>query len=138
MTLTLIAIASSAAFAQQSTGETAAVRQVIEDHYFKAHATGDGSVLKGYFVDEGRMMWVQDGHLRVRTSADYIAGFGGKPSADEAKRKRRIVMTDVAGDVAVAKVELDYPGTFFTDYFTLAKLNGEWKIIHKTFHRRAQ
>jgi hypothetical protein len=81
-------------------------------------------------------MWVQDGQLRVRTSTDYVAGFNGKPPADESKRKRRIVMTDVTGDVAVAKVELDYPGTFFTDYFTLAKLNGEWRIIHKTFHRQ--
>jgi hypothetical protein len=138
LSLALALMGSSAAFAQQPAADTAAVRKAIEDHYFKAHATGDGNALKGYFVDEGRMMWVQDGQLRVRTSTDYISGFSGKPPADEASRKRRIVMTDVTGDIAVAKVELDYPGTFFTDYFTLARLNGEWKIIHKTYHRRAQ
>jgi|SRR5687768_5599525 len=116
--------------------DDAAVRKAIEDHYFKAHATGAGDHLKGMFVDEGRMMWVQDGQLRVRSSADYIAGFTGKPPADEAQRKRRVLMTDVTGDVAVAKVELDYPEVRFVDYFTLARVGGEWKIIHKSFHRQ--
>ena len=137
-TLALAAAVSAGVMAQQNAAETAAVRKAIEDHYFKAQATGDGSALKGYFVEEGRMMWVQDGQLRVRTSTDYVAGFSGKPAADEARRTRRIVMTDVTGDVAIAKVELDFPGTFFTDYFTLAKLGGEWKIINKAYHRRAQ
>ena len=119
----------------QQPAEDAAVRTAIADHYFKAHATGSGEPLKGMFVEEGRMMWVQDGQLRVRTSADYIGGFQGKPAADEANRKRRVLMTDVTGDVAVAKVELDYPDMRFVDYFTLAKLGGEWKIIHKSFQR---
>ena len=79
---------------------------------------------------------MQDGQLRVRTSADYIAGFTGKPAADEAQRKRRVILTDVTGDVAVAKVELDFPEVKFTDYFTLARLGGQWKIIHKTYHRQ--
>ena len=136
---TLIMIAALALLpapllAQQSV-EDAAVRTAIADHYFKAHATGSGEPLKGMFVEEARMMWVQDGQLRVRTSADYIGGFQGKPAADEANRKRRVLMTDVTGDVAVAKVELDYPDMRFVDYFTLAKLGGEWKIIHKSFQR---
>ena len=116
----------------------AGVRKAIEDHYFKAHATGDGAFLKGTFIDEGRMMWVQDGQLRIRTSAEYISGFQGKPQPDEAKRTRRILMTDVTGDVAVAKVELNYPGVVFTDYFTLLRIGGEWKIVHKTFHRASK
>jgi hypothetical protein len=125
----------AAAFAQRGSADDAAVRRTIADHYFKAHATGNGEALKGTFIDEGRMMWVQDGQLRTRASADYIAGFPGKPAADEAQRKRRVVMTDVTGDIAMAKVELDYPDGIFIDYFTLARLSGEWKIIHKAFQR---
>lgn len=128
----------AAASAQSAGADDAAIRKAIADHYFKAQATGDGEALKGTFVDEGRMMWVQDGQLRVRTSADYIAGFTGKPAADEAQRKRRVLMTDATGDVGVAKVELDFPDVKFTDYFTLARVGGAWKIIHKTFHRQAK
>jgi len=130
-----IALLPAISAAQSRSAEDTAVRQAIADHYFKAHATGSGDALKGMFVDEGRMMWVQDGQLRVRTSADYIGGFNGTPPPDEAKRVRKVLMTDVSGDVAIAKVELDYPDTRFVDYFTLAKLGGEWKIIHKTFQR---
>jgi hypothetical protein len=74
--------------------------------------------------------------LSVRTSAEYISGFQGKPPANEAQRKRRVVMTDVTGDAAVAKVELDYPDMLIVDYFTLLKIGGEWKIVHKSFHRQ--
>ena len=126
----------SLALAQRGSPDDAAVRKAIADHYFKAQETGTGDHLKGTFVDEGRMMWVQDGQLRIRTSADYIGGFTGKPAADEAQRKRRVIMTDVTGDVAIAKVELDFPDVKFTDYFTLARLGGQWKITHKTYHRQ--
>lgn len=135
LTIAALLVFPSLVLAQSSSDEDAAIRKAIADHYFKAHSTGSGESLKGMFVDEGRMMWVQDGQLRVRTSADYIAGFPGKPAPDEAQRKRRVLMTDISGDVAIAKVELDYPDARLVDYFTLAKLGGEWKIIHKTFQR---
>jgi hypothetical protein len=138
MLLATLLCLPAGALAQSAAADDAAVRKAIADHYFKAHATGAGEHLKGTFVDEGRMMWVQDGQLRVRTSADFIAGFSGKPAADEAKRKRRVLMTDVTGDVAVAKVELDYPEVRFIDYFTMARIGGDWKIIHKSYQRFAK
>lgn len=119
----------------QESPDQASVRQAIEAHYFKAHATGDGAALKGMFLDDGRMMWVQDGQIRSRTGAEYVAGFTGTPPADEAVRRRAVLMTDVTGDVAIAKVSLDYPGVHFTDYFSLLRVGGEWKIVHKQFHR---
>jgi hypothetical protein len=122
--------------AQGKSPEDAAVRAAIQNHYFKAQSTGDGSHLKGMFIDEGRMMWVADGKLQTRTSADYIGGFRGQPPADEPQRKRRVVMVDVTGDAAVAKVELDFPDVKFTDYFSMLKIGGEWKIVNKSFHRQ--
>ena len=56
-------------------------------------------------------------------------------AADEARRKRQVVMVDVTGDAAVAKVELDFPDTKITDYFALLKAGNEWKIVHKWFTR---
>jgi hypothetical protein len=132
----LSCLAVAAAAAQARNPEDAAVRKAIEDHYFKAQATGDGSHLKGTFVDEGRMMWVADNKLQTRTSAEYIAGFRGQPPADESQRKRRVLMVDVTGDAAIAKVELDFPDVKFTDYFSMLKIGGDWKIVNKSFHRQ--
>ena len=68
-----------------------------------------------------------------RTSADYIAGAPGKPAADEAQRKRRIVSVDVTGNAASAKVELDYPSAKLTDCMSLLKVRNERKIVNKIF-----
>jgi hypothetical protein len=137
--LALVTLFITAALgAQQRSAAADAVRQTIEDHYFKAQSTGVGDHLKGTFIEEGRMMWLDGGQLRTRTSTEYIGGFAGKPPQNEAQRKRRVVMTDVTGDVAVAKVELDYPDMLITDYFSLLKIGGEWKIVHKAFHRQAK
>jgi putative lumazine-binding protein len=37
------------------------------------------------------------------------------------------------GNAASAKIVLDYPQVKFTDYMSLLKIDGEWKIINKTF-----
>jgi len=129
----LLSLATLAA--QADTASDTAVRRTIEQHYFAAHATGSGEPLRGVFVEEGRMFWAADGQLRSRTSTEYINGFSGKPAADEAQRRRRILAVDVTGDVAVAKAELDYPDVRLVDYFILVRAGGDWKIVSKAFQR---
>ena len=121
--------------AQGDSASDAAVRRTIAQHYFQAHATGSGESLRGVFVEEGRMFWSADGQLRNRSSTDYINGFSGKPAPDESQRRRRILLVDVAGDVAVAKAELDYPDVRLVDYFILVRAGGDWKIVSKAFQR---
>ncbi len=112
--------------------DEAGVRQAIE-YYFQGHATGNGEHHKKAFHTEAKLFWIRDGQFTQRTSAEYIAGSSGKPAADEAQRKRSITMIDITGNAAVAKVVLDYPQARFTDYMSLLKINGEWKIVNKTF-----
>jgi len=125
------------AWTGQPQDEEAAVRQAL-DHYLQGHATGDGAHFRIAFHPEAKLFWVQDGALRQRTSADYIAGAPGRPADDEAARRRRIVSVDVAGTAASAKIELDYPAVRFVDYMSLLKIDGEWKIVNKIFHREAK
>jgi hypothetical protein len=35
----------------------------------------------------------------------------------------------------MAKIELDYPTVRFVDYMSLLKVDNEWRIIAKIFHR---
>ncbi len=114
--------------------DEAAVRSAVE-HYLQAHATGDGTHHKMVFHDVANLFWIDGDSLRTRTGAEYIAGSSGKPAADEARRKRWIDKVDVTGTAATAKVILDYPTVRFTDYFALLKVEGEWKIVTKIFHR---
>jgi hypothetical protein len=125
---TLFAVGASA-----QTDEKAAVRVPLEN-YIKGHETGDGEYMKKAFHTEGNMIFVRDGKYMTRPFAEYIKGFTGKPAADEKDRKRWIESIDLVGNAAVAKVILDYPTVKFTDYFTLLKIDGEWKIINKSFN----
>lgn len=113
-------------------GEQAAVRAAIEN-YMQGHATGVGEHFRKVFHPESKLFWVRDGQLTQRTSADYIAGAPGKPAADEAQRKRWIETIDITNNAAVVKVVLDYPNATLTDYMSMLKINGEWKIVNKTF-----
>lgn len=112
--------------------DEAGVRQAI-DYYFQGHATGNGEHFKKAFHTEAKLFWIRDGQFSQRTSGEFIAGANGKPAPDEAQRKRSIESLDITGNAAVAKVVLDYPQVRFTDYMSLLKINGEWKIVNKTF-----
>jgi hypothetical protein len=135
MLLSVAALASAAALwlpaRAESTDETA-VRQAIE-HYFRGHATGQGEHFRKVFHPESKLFAVREGKFWQLTSEEYIARAPGKAAADESQRKRVVESVDVSGNAAIAKVVLDYPNVKFTDYMSLLKIDGEWKIVNKTF-----
>jgi len=133
----LVLLAGVAPGLAQEADEEAAVRAAVQ-HYLIAHATGDGAHHEMVFHPEAKLFWVRDGALNTRTSAEYIAGSPGKPADDEEQRRREITLVDVTGDAAVAKVVLDYPNALFTDYMSLLKIDGEWRIVNKTFTVQAK
>jgi hypothetical protein len=102
--------------------------------YIKGHATGNGDYWRRAFHANARIEGIRDGKLVSRTREEFAAGAPGKPADDEAQRKRRIVTVQVTDDAGFAAVELDYPKVKFTDYFTLLKADGEWRIMSKVYH----
>ena len=132
-TAILVLAATTSGLAQDAPSEEAAVRAALE-HYLLGHATGDGAHHAMVFHPESKLFWIRGDTLNTRTSADYIAGASGSPAEDEDQRRREITMVDVTGDAAVAKIVLDYPDALITDYMSLLKIDGEWKIVNKTFN----
>ena len=131
--LILLSVFSFANISFAQTAEKDAVKLPLEN-YIKGHATGDGEYMKKAFHTEGNLIFIRDGKYTTRSFTEYIAGFTGKPAPDEAQRKRSIEAIDVNGNAAVAKIVLDYPSVKFIDYMTLLKINGEWKIVNKSFY----
>jgi hypothetical protein len=119
------------AFAQEK--DEAGARAAV-DHYLAGHATGSPDEFRAAFHPKAMLYWNRDGAFAERTSADYIAGAPGKPAPDEAQRRRSIESLDVTGNAAMAKVVLDYPSVKFTDYLSLVKADGEWRIVNKIFN----
>ncbi|MFW6084758.1 MAG: nuclear transport factor 2 family protein [Gemmatimonadota bacterium] len=113
----------------------AEVRAALQ-HYLRGGATGDGNHYRKVFHPEARLFWILGGDLATRTSEEYIARARGTPAEDEGRRSRRITMVDVTGDAAVARIELNYPGALITDYMSLLRIDGEWRVVNKIFHVR--
>ena len=130
--LLFVFVLTSTFVAAAQTDEKAAVRIPLEN-YLKAHATGDAEYHKKAFHTDGQLIFIRDGKYTTRSFAEYIAGSPGKPAADEDRRKRWIESIDVVGNAATAKIILDYPNARLTDYMSLLKINGEWKIVNKIF-----
>lgn len=131
--LALFFIPWTPVFAQDS--EEAAIRETIQ-HYFQGHATGNGEHFRKAFYPDAKLFFIRDGKLTQWTSEEYIARASGKPAPDEAQRKRRIDSIDVSGNAAIVRVTLDYPSVVFTDYMSMLKIDGQWKIVNKTFYAK--
>jgi hypothetical protein len=117
--------------------EEAQVRAALE-LYLRSHATGEGRHVEQVFHPQLKLMWVAGDSLATRTAAQYVAGHRGVPASDEAQRRRWIASVEVFGDAASARIVLDYPTITYVDFFTLLKINGEWKIVTKTFASQAK
>ena len=133
--ITIILLAALAVWlpVRAQNAEEAAVRETIEN-YFRGHATGNGEYFKKAFHTDAKLFWIRDGQLAERTSAEFINGASGKPAPDEAQRKRRIESIDITGNAAIVKVSLDYPDAHIIDYMSMLKVDGQWKIVNKTFY----
>jgi hypothetical protein len=118
---------------QAQNSEEAAVRVPLEN-YFKAHATGQGDYIRKAFHTDAKLFWIRDGKYTQLTSEEFAARFNGKAADDEAQRKRTIESLSITGNAATAKLVLDYPTVKFTDYMSLLKIEGEWKIVNKIFY----
>lgn len=129
-------LCSFAASVNAQSDEKEAARIPLEN-YIKAQATGDPETARKAFHTEGNMIWIRDGKYTSEPLDAFIKrAFTGKPAADEDKRKagRKIESIDLTGNAGMARIVLDYPTVKYVDYMTLLKINGEWKIVNKSFY----
>ncbi len=113
--------------------EIAAVKIPLEN-YLQAHATGNPDLIRRAFHADARIMAFRDGKLLNLSVEEFASRFNGKAADDEAKRQRTIESLEITGNAAIAKIVLDYPTVKFVDYMSLLKIDGEWKIVSKSFY----
>jgi protease I len=119
--------------------DEAAIRQTVQ-YYFDGGKNRDSVALRKAFHPDARMLFVRDGQLAVVPIGEYIARVAGdKPKPGETdSTRRRVTSVDVAGDAAMARLELERPDALLTDYMSLLKLDGRWVIVNKIFTRKTR
>jgi hypothetical protein len=128
----VILFAVTTAVAAQEPPEEALVRQTVET-YLHGLKFNDVASFKKAFLPDAKLFFVKkDGSLGQLTQEQWYKGFEVSAGKEE-QGTLKIVAVDRTGTAASVKVQEDYPTSSYTDYVSLLKLNGEWKIVNKIF-----
>lgn len=116
-----------------------AIRRVV-GYYFEGGTAGDSTTVGKAFHKVAMMFFVRDTQfVQMPIFSEYLARVAApRPAgAGPDQTKKEILSIDITGSAAVAKLKLTTPNAILTDYMSLLKINGEWKIVNKIFDRRA-
>ncbi len=102
-------------------------------HYINGAKSGKGNDMKPAFHADATIFGYIGNDLfagAIQKLFDWVDENG--PATDI---KTNIANIDIEGSIATARLESDnWTGHQFTDFFTLLKVDGEWKIMNKVFH----
>ena len=107
--------------------------QLIEKtvmHYFDGMINHNSESIEKAFHPSATMKWNGEKFMEVNALnaiSDYIN------LNDAVQMKASIVAINLVGDAANAHLKLEYETFYFVDFMHLMKIEGEWKIISKTY-----
>ena len=103
--------------------------------YIDGVAKGDTAKLERAFHQDARMYGSVDGqHFDIPIS-DMIAMAASQPADVDGSYRATIRTVEEEKDAAIAILEEDgfWGALSFVDFFSLANIDGSWKIVNKTF-----
>jgi hypothetical protein len=130
------AIVALSAFISVDRARTVAEREAVEKP-LKMYLSGDPEQLKQAFHPGATMFFARNDSLIAVPIPEYIARVAASRAKGDPppQRTERIANVDITGTSAVARIELEYPQQKLTDYMSLVKYGGEWRIVNKIFSR---
>jgi hypothetical protein len=129
--------------AAEDAADDAAIKEVVDHGYVQGvHNDADGAKIRSGMHDSF-VMFVRNGDAVTQLTRDAWIERIEKGKAERkpdapprAKTTAEIDVIDRTGDAAVVRVKLFREGKqVFTDYISLYKFDGGWKMVGKTFHR---
>jgi hypothetical protein len=125
--LLLCGLPVSAQDSRISSNDVFAVRATVTN-YIQGYFTGDAQRMQ-QTLHPHYLKHVIHGDIPMRemTGADMMKNVrrDGPPNMPAADKTEQVTVLDIVGEIASAK--LVTPG--WTDYITLSKVNGDWKIL---------
>jgi Putative lumazine-binding len=120
--------------ATTTTDERTAIETVVQ-LYIDGASKGDAAKLKQAFHEKGWMFGSIAGQRFDAPFTTMIQEVTANPLDSDGSYNGRIISVDQTGEAAVATVEESgcWGNLSFVDYFTLAKIDSEWKIVNKVF-----
>lgn len=136
----LTMVAATTLWANEKAGDDeSAVRAAVESYFEGARTGTAGPFEEAWDLETGRMVYVREKDgveaLHSVPIREAIKHWTAGPAGESWGKIHSIDIID--GKMAVAKIEMLYHGTIYVDLLSLYEVNGTWKIVNKTFVRRA-
>ena len=117
-----------------TSSEQAEITRTV-DLYVEGMRNGDGTKLREAFHPQAWMFGSLAGTRYDEPIGELIAMVDGHPVDVDGSFRTRVVSVEQVGDAAFAVLEEKgcWGSVSFTDFFTLAQIDGAWMIVNKTF-----
>jgi len=120
-------------FAQSEADEKEAIARTVQ-LYFEGMMERDRAKLEEAFHPEARLIGYRGENFTITSFEDWASGTAKGEKRDKNQYQNQLLDIDLKGYTAIAKTELFWPGIYYFDYLTLMKIDGKWKIVHKTWY----
>jgi hypothetical protein len=117
--------------------ESAAAVRAVMERYVGAVYKADVDALRGLFHPAAVMSGYLGDTLLAGSPEPFLADVGSRPSMESAAAPYTAEILDIHASSLTASLRVEETGFFgqfsFVNYFHLLKVDGEWKIVSKTF-----
>jgi hypothetical protein len=117
-----------------TSSEQAEITRTV-DLYVEGMRNGDGAKLREAFHPQAWMFGSLAGTRYDEPIGELISMVDGHSVDVDGSYQARVVSVEQVGDAAFATLEEQgcWGEVSFTDFFTLAQIEGRWTIVNKTF-----
>lgn len=119
-------------FGQNHSEEEKAIVATIQ-LYFDGMMERDASKLEEAFLPDARLIGYRGDQLFVTPFPEWAAGTAKGSPRDPKLFRNELKEIRIMGEMALAETELFWPGIYYYDYLTLLRVEGKWKIVHKSW-----
>ncbi|MCU0402046.1 MAG: nuclear transport factor 2 family protein [Algoriphagus sp.] len=104
--------------------------------YFDGMIQRDRGKLEEAFFSEARLIGYRGDRLFVTPFEEWAAGTSMGSPRDPSLYRNEIKAIRLVGNMALVETELYWPGIYYYDFLTLLKMDGKWKIVHKSWDEK--
>ena len=133
LSCTLLALKAENLKKMETTQDSTAIAQALEDYYFKGIYKGDINTL-GHIFNHGTLLFGDvKGQPYAKTLDQYLDGVKNRQSPRDSGKpfKGTIISIDVVNSIAVAKVHVKMYEFNYDEFLSFHKIDNRWVIVNK-------
>ena len=119
----------------ETTKDSSAITQALEEYYFKGIYEGDIKILRKIYYPGTLLFGDVKGQPYAKTLDQYLDGVAHRQSPKDSGKsfKGAIISVDVVNSIAVAKAHVKMYDFEYDEFLSFHKFDNNWLIVNKMF-----